>query len=262
MTDETMLRHALAHARRGWPVFPCLPGQKAPATEHGFHDATTDPARISSWWTRRPDSNLAIATGAPGPDVLDVDIHPSGSGFKAFNRLQRAGLLKGARAYVRTPSGGLHAYFPGSSQRNGHLPSQHLDFRSTGGYIVAPPSQVNGKRYELVRQRTPMTCEGLDWAAASRLLEPPQPRHHESAAHPDDAARLARWVAQLQEGNRNAGLYWAARRAIEAGHPEALDAIADAAQSAGLAEPEVRRTVWSATRGTSRPFDQQAEAGR
>ena len=31
MTD-TMLRQALAYARRGWPVFPCLPGQKIPAT--------------------------------------------------------------------------------------------------------------------------------------------------------------------------------------------------------------------------------------
>ena len=31
MTDTT-LRQALAYARRGWPVFPCLPGQKIPAT--------------------------------------------------------------------------------------------------------------------------------------------------------------------------------------------------------------------------------------
>ena len=31
MTDA-MLRQALAYARHGWPVFPCLPGQKIPAT--------------------------------------------------------------------------------------------------------------------------------------------------------------------------------------------------------------------------------------
>ena len=31
MTDAT-LRQALAYARHGWPVFPCLPGQKIPAT--------------------------------------------------------------------------------------------------------------------------------------------------------------------------------------------------------------------------------------
>ena len=46
MTD-TALRQALAYARRGWPVFPCLPGQKIPATTHGFRDATTDEQQCS-----------------------------------------------------------------------------------------------------------------------------------------------------------------------------------------------------------------------
>jgi hypothetical protein len=40
MTDA-ILRQALAYARRGWPVFPCQPGQKVPATRHGYKDATT-----------------------------------------------------------------------------------------------------------------------------------------------------------------------------------------------------------------------------
>ena len=35
MTDAT-LRQALAYARHGWPVFPCLPGQKIPATAARF----------------------------------------------------------------------------------------------------------------------------------------------------------------------------------------------------------------------------------
>ena len=49
----TTLRQALAYARRGWPVFPCLPGQKIPATRHGFRDATTDEQQITAWFTRR-----------------------------------------------------------------------------------------------------------------------------------------------------------------------------------------------------------------
>jgi Bifunctional DNA primase/polymerase, N-terminal len=39
---------------------------------HGFRDATTDPDQIRRWWRRQPDANLAIATGAPSPDVLDA----------------------------------------------------------------------------------------------------------------------------------------------------------------------------------------------
>ena len=148
MTGAT-LRQALAYAALGWPVFPCHAGQKTPATAHGYRDATTDPDQITGWFTRNPHQNLAIATGAPGPDVLDVDDHgPAGNGYPALAELSRAGLLDSAAAYVRTPSGGLHAYFTGSAQRNGHLPAHHLDFRSRGGYVLAPPSQVDGKPYQ------------------------------------------------------------------------------------------------------------------
>ena len=79
--SQAMLAGALAYARRGWPVFPCRPGRKEPDTAHGFKDATTDPERITAWWTAVPGRNVAIATGAPGPDVLDVDVRPGGSGY-------------------------------------------------------------------------------------------------------------------------------------------------------------------------------------
>jgi hypothetical protein len=155
MTNET-LRQALACASRGWPVFPCMYGRKVPLTRHGFRDATTDERRITAWFGSRPDWNLAIATGAPGPDVLDVDQHgPAGNGYAAFATLRRAGLLDGAAAHVRTPSGGLHAYFRGSDQRNGHLPAHHLDFRSRGGYVLAPHPRSAASPTSSSAPRTP-----------------------------------------------------------------------------------------------------------
>ena len=178
MTDDT-LRQALAYAARGWPVFPCQPGQKIPATTHGYRDATTDPDQITAWFARRPDYNLAIATGAPGPDVLDVDQHgPAGNGFAALVRLRARRAADGAAAYVRTPSGGLHAYFAGSHQRNGHLPAHHLDFRAAGGYVLAPPSAVGGKPYRILvgtrRPRRPELGHGHP-APATRTPPPAAP---------------------------------------------------------------------------------------
>jgi hypothetical protein len=247
---EAALRQALAYAARGWPVFPCLPGQKIPATRHGYKDATTDEQQITEWFGHGQRWNLAIATGHPGPDVLDIDQHgQAGNGYPAYARLRRAGLVNGAAAYVRTPAGGMHAYFAGSDQHNGRLPSHHLDFRSHGGYIVAPPSQVGGKPYRIMSR--PGGHGSLDWAAVTALLE--SHRHHERTG------QLARWIARQPEGNRNAGLYWAANRALDTNPAADLSPLAAAARQAGLGEPEITRTLESA-RKTRQPHPhRQAE---
>jgi hypothetical protein len=172
MTENPVYRQALACADRGWPVFPCQSGKKIPATQHGYLDATTDPNQIREWFARHPDWNLAVATGAPGPDVLDIDTRGDrGDGFPALARLASASLLDSATGMVRTPSGGLHVYFSGSGQRSGHLPACHIDFLSKGGYILAPPSQIGGIPY-LYTTGLAGHCTPLDWPAAVRLLEP------------------------------------------------------------------------------------------
>jgi len=248
MTD-TPIHQALAFARHGLRVFPCLPGQKVPATAHGYRDATTDEQQITEWFTRHPDYNLAIATGAPGPDVLDIDQHgPAGNGYEAFDRLRAAGLADGAAAWIRTPSGGMHAYFAGSDQRSGRLPRHHLDFRSQGGYVLVPPSQIVGRPYELYRSFN--RRDGLDWTAATRLLES-QHQPKLSAQRDDsglDLSHLARWVASQPHGNRNSGLYWAANRALDTDGAADLSSLAIAARQAGLANPEISRTLDSARR--------------
>jgi hypothetical protein len=264
MTDAT-LRQALAFAARGWPVLPCQPAQKTPVTRHGYRDATTDSGQITAWFGRHPDWNLAIATGTPGPDVLDVDEHgDAGNGYAAFRQLKAAGLLDGASAYVRTPSGGLHAYFTGSDQRNGHLPGWHLDFRSQGGYVLTPPSRVDGKPYQLVKASSGRG--GLDWDAVIQHLQPQRqsqrPRHPQ--ADTGDISGLARWVASQGEGNRNAGLFWAANRALDTNPAVDLSPLAAAARQAGLGDKEITRTLDSARQGrrTHTPAPgYQAEAG-
>lgn len=176
------LAAALAYAAAGWPVFPGRPDNpactkprchecKAPLTPHGFEDGTTDPGPIRTWWRRWPLANVLIATGAPGPDVLDVDRKADGDGFAAFNRLKRAGMLTGAAMLVRTRSGGAHLYFTGTSQRKGALPRHHLDFQASGGYVIAPPSSVHGRAYEVIDRRPASAT--FDWAAAKQVLSPP-----------------------------------------------------------------------------------------
>ena len=104
-STSPQLAAALRYAAAGWPVFACQPGSKVPPEgSRGFKDATTDPDKIG-WLWRRADAgaNVAIATGAPGPDVLDVDIHDGAPGWKSCAELRRAGLVPDAMAEIRTP---------------------------------------------------------------------------------------------------------------------------------------------------------------
>ena len=251
------------YADAGWRVFPAEPGGKRPATEHGFLDGSTSHRQIQQWWRAEPRSNVAIATGAPGPDVVDVDVHKDGTGYGPLRELKQAGLVPEPMGIIRTPSGGAHLYYRGSAQRNGHLPGKHLDYRGLGGYVVASPSRIAGRTYEVVKRQP--SAATFDWPAAKQLLDPQPQRQPYKAPErtgdrPRDLSHLPGWVASQPEGNRNAGLFWAASRAAEAGDTTTLGSLANAARAAGLDDREIGRTIISAqqtaARGAGeRPFE-------
>ena len=158
----------------------------------------------------------------------------------------------------------MHAYFTGTDQHNGRLPSHHLDFRSHGGYILAPPSTIGGKPYELTAR--PAAHGTLDWTAVAQLLEPQSQSHHPQPppAPGLDLTYLAQWITSQPEGNRNAGLFWAANRALDTNQAADLSPLAVAARRVGLGDKEITRTLDSARRTSNNrtgPRDRQAEAG-
>lgn len=173
---------AMRFANLGIPIFPCVPGGKQPLTPNGFHDSTASAKIVDVWWRRTPDANIGLPTGsASGVLVVDVDVHAGGSGFAAFERASSAHLTDGWGWLVRTPSGGLHTYYPptgGAEQGAWQVPSAHVDFRGDGGYVIAPPSRVDvaGElatyRVIAVAQHQPRR---LDAQSLRQFLEPPRP---------------------------------------------------------------------------------------
>jgi hypothetical protein len=251
------LEAALAYAHVGWPVFPCRPGSKEPATRNGFYDATTSEGQIRRWWHKEPGRNVAIATGAPGPDVVDVDNHGEhDNGFGTLNHLKREGLVDGYHAVVSTPSDGFHLYYRGTDQGNGSVRCYRIDFRSKGGYVVAPPSVTSAGRYVVVKHAPAAEAGTVSWDAIRAELNP-QP--HEPARRPEPQAdatasldRLVEWTASRRAGDRNFPLFWAAKEAHLAGRldGQAVERFVDAARRSGLegGEREARRTIASARR--------------
>ncbi len=268
-TDSGSLREAATrYAAVGIPVFPCVPGAKHPITRRGFHDATTSACAVDEWWRRYPRANIGIPTGVTsGLSVVDVDVHGGATGFPAFEGARDDGVATTWSWLVRTPSGGVHAYFPSTSlpQSCWQSPAAHVDFRGDGGYVVAPPSviEVNGSPAAYTIIATATHAPGpLDATQLRSHLDPSwddRDRHPRSqAARPfgtasDPAARpkrLAAWVAALPEGGRNGGLFWAACRLAEEGYrlETAVETVGAGARHAGLSDREIRITVTSAYR--------------
>lgn len=254
---------ALAFARAGVAVFPCVAGGKRPRTRHGLLDATTDPGQVADWWARWPQANIGLATG-DHVEVVDVDHRPAGSGFVPLERARTAGLTERWACIVRTPSWGLHLYYPvqpGRPQRSWAEASVHVDFRGTGGYVLVPPSRIvaaDGEwhGYELIA--TGRDAHPIDAVALRTLLRPrrrPRPTPTGPRAGDVDGRRLATWLASQPEGNRNQALFWAACRYAEQHLPEdqAHELLGVAAQRAGLSETETITTIRSAYRSAGLP---------
>ena len=154
----TLHAAALWYAQQGLHVFPLAPGSKIPRRgSHGFQDATTDAARVDAWWTADPQANIGIATGHL-VDVIDID------GTKGVMSWVRA-MWDETDTYLGPPTigkvstprpGGTHLYVaadPGKGNRAGILPG--VDYRGTGGYVVAPPSHTEQGPYVWIHGHNP-----------------------------------------------------------------------------------------------------------
>jgi len=131
---------ALEYAERDWPVFPLVPRGKPPLTKRGFQDATTDLDIVRAWWSATPDANIGLATGSTF-DVLDVD---GDSGVQSLRAFWTARDISYHHAGPVSLTGrGWHFFFAATGRSNGARllgEESKLDFRGTGGYVVAPPS--------------------------------------------------------------------------------------------------------------------------
>jgi hypothetical protein len=164
---NSFLDAALAYAERGWYVHPLIPGTKIPATEHGFKDATTDPAVIREWWIDEPDANIGVSCGPSALFVIDLDIKSDlatgivKDGIGAWKTLAAEhGFASSVTLTSFTPSGGRHlVYSMPTGEPLGNTVGKlapGVDTRGDGGYIVAPPSKTADAIYSWQDETVPV----------------------------------------------------------------------------------------------------------
>jgi hypothetical protein len=270
---------ARRYMRSGWPVF-VLGRSKRPVancracktagaghdpagcgclTCHGFHAATTVPARLAAMLRKVPRGVLAIRTGtASGLAVVDIDPRNGG-------QLDRQ--LMTPTATVATGGGGWHLYY----RHPGHpllpaLPGRAgVDVKADGGYVVAPPSvhPSTGQPYRWAGGRA---ISEMPPALRAALTPPPAPAPPRVSgllpargaggisSPPALLAAHLRAVRNAPEGRRRATLYGAARGvarmvaagAITADHAKAV--LTAAGQAAEQTPREIRAAISGAFR--------------
>lgn len=149
---ETLAEAAERYASMGWAVFPLRPRGKEPRTKNGVKDACADVEQVRAFWARYPDSNIGIAMGEPSGGIvaIDADVDPEAGkdGVDTISEWERAHGELPETACSLTGRDGYHMLYRMEGVRNSVNADAAVDIRSTGGYIVAPPSvHPNGRSY-------------------------------------------------------------------------------------------------------------------
>lgn len=234
-TNNLLLEAALRYAELGYPVFPCAPGGKVPLTEHGFLQATTDPAVIEEWWLFHPSANVGIATA--GLAVIDID----GTSNPWLAGAPERGHDLAVAPLSLTPRGGNHRLFRQPAGKRwrcteGRLAEQ-VDTRADGGYLVVPPSMVEGGK-------------GYRWAPGMELDDPPEQLPTPPSWLVADLDRLATDTPAapvMGAGDADAN-------AIPAGQRNAtLARLAGTMRRVGMSRDEIAAAILQANRDRCRP---------
>jgi hypothetical protein len=146
---------ALAYASLRIFVFPLTEHTKVPLPNtHGFKDATTNTELIKQYWQVGSLNNIGIAL--PQSCMVVVDVDPRNGGEESFRELvKKHGPIPDTYT-VRTGGGGWHYCYRVS-------PDFYEDTTPYGdnkklapgidllinGYVVAPPSEVQGNLYAI-----------------------------------------------------------------------------------------------------------------
>jgi hypothetical protein len=146
------LKYALAYAKMGYSVIPCRPDKKPYIQWKDYQYKRASKNELEAWWEKYPTANVGIVTGdISGVDVVDCDTQD------AYNLISDEYLSESFETpIVKTPKG-YHIWFAHrAGLGNGVRVIPGTDLRTTGGYVVCPPSRNgSGNAYMWLENLSP-----------------------------------------------------------------------------------------------------------
>ena len=186
-----MKQKAKEYINQGYSVI--ITNGKVPAIESWkeYQQRIVSEETMDMWWDKNPSGNIAIVTGKiSGLTVIDVDGELGQESLKKFK------INLPPTKINKTPKGWhyIYEYNEEYPQGVGILPG--IDIRNNGGYIIAPPSEINGLFYEEVVNTAPAKLPPVE-----TIFNGHSPKKEQQAPNPQ-------WVEELLkngsgEGRRN-----------------------------------------------------------
>ena len=264
--------YARGYTSQGIKVFPLAPRGKTPVTSHGVLDASADPTEWDPQWDA--GCNIGVATGG----VIDVvDCDSMGCLVEFARRLTGDDLIlqpKEAATRIEQILGpvvwtsrGGHVYVQASE---GHTNRAHLiqlgdgwvDYRTQGGYVVAPPSvHPSGATYRFHSAYFAPKGPAPEWLWSEVQEHHPEQQTSPSISRADLTETPERYfeaamrtnldrLAPAPEGARNHTLNQAAFNlgqiaSTDAQASRAESELHDMARAIGLTESETIKSIRS-----------------
>lgn len=115
------------------------------------HDWSRDPKQWADWAQQHPGCNWIMVAGPSGKIIVDIDVKKVGRdvAWAAWANWCVDHDLPVLAPHVQTPSQGWHLYFDTDTPdlRQPPLVPNIIDIRAGNGFVLIPPSHVEGKSY-------------------------------------------------------------------------------------------------------------------
>lgn len=202
---------------KNWSVIPCKADKKPYVAWEPYQTQRATEEQIRDWWKTYPDANVGIVTGAIS-DLTVVDLDSAAGATSFFEHLPSNLVCP----TVKSPKG-QHLYFrykEGIRNRARFLPD--CDVRSEGGYIMAPPSSINGNAYSWIEGRSikevevPILPDNISSIIFNFSLRPPD----DTLPTTPNADTLPSTGMSFNEGTRDQSLFHIANCLVKGGMPE------------------------------------------
>lgn len=187
MNKNLLYTEAFRYMALGFSIIPC--GKDKRPRLSSWKKYQTIPAtedEILAWWEKWPEANVGIVTGKiSGILVIDVDTYKGGDP-RPFPITYT----------VKTGNGGLQLYYKYtegfSISANAYEKYPHVDIRSDGGFVIAPPSRI-----------IPKTKEGIARDGLYEIINNLEFAEFPAHLFPEKRRRTAKSLVGVLDGKRN-----------------------------------------------------------